>query len=286
MRTGYLELVDWVLSAGKPVSPRGYKTYEIQDATFTLQNPLDTLPVGIGRKPKLAIGAAEALLLCGGIASPGLLTSVSNSFRRFMEGGDLHGGYGRRIGPQFARAADRLLKDPDTRQAVMTVWDPFYDQLDTRDLPCTIAMNFRIRDDKLNMGVVMRSNDIWLGTPYDVFMFTQLQATMANVIGREVGTYTHHAWSLHAYERNLEAIRDLHDFNRATMLADLAVAGLATIEHPSGFGLTGQSAETVMQRARDVHDDMPLPSPTASEAWYTTVLQPFERLRHIENFAA
>jgi hypothetical protein len=51
----------------------------------------------------------------------------------------------------------------------------------------------------------MRSNDIWLGTPYDVTMFTQLQLSMARALKMFVGTYRHHVGSLHIYERDIPA---------------------------------------------------------------------------------
>lgn len=298
MRDGYVELVHHVLNEGRIVKPRGYTTVEVQDMTFTVTDPLDCLPIGVGRKPKLAIGAAEALLMCGGIASPSLLTSVSGNFSRFLDGGDLHGGYGRRLGPQIARCAERLMQDRDTRQAVMTIWDPFYDAEDTRDLPCTIAMNFRIRAGKLNMGVVMRSNDVWLGTPYDVFMFTQLQLTMANIVGVDVGRYTHHAWSLHAYERNFESMETLHDFDPAEAVFDKQRAnlspGFGNASAPAGIGVRYEDDEPwdrdyarwTMQRARDIYDRQTLPSETRSEAWYRTVLEPFDRQSSIENFTS
>jgi thymidylate synthase len=48
----------------------------------------------------------------------------------------------------------------------------------------------------------MRSNDIWMGFPYDVFSFTAMQCLMAMELGLGIGTYTHIAGSLHLYERN------------------------------------------------------------------------------------
>ena len=49
----------------------------------------------------------------------------------------------------------------------------------------------------------MRSNDVWMGFPYDVFQFTCMQILMSMELGVEIGTYTHIAGSLHLYERNV-----------------------------------------------------------------------------------
>lgn len=283
MRDGYVELVDWVRDYGSDVAPRGMKTCEIEDATFVLNDPLDALPVGVGRDLNLAIGAAEALLLCGGISSPTLLTSVSSTFRRFLDGGDLHGGYGRRIRDQVPRVVERLAVDPDTRQAIITIWDPAYDQVDTRDLPCTLNFGFRVRDGKLNMSVCMRSSDLWLGLPYDVFTFTQLQCTVAHALGLPVGTYTHHAYSFHLYERNLGAIDKLHTF----------VPDVQDRAHPSGFGYPGRLGATPRQAVEDsqktavaIHNVEALPEDVMdSELWYEEILRGYWRLTPTDNFA-
>ena len=50
----------------------------------------------------------------------------------------------------------------------------------------------------------MRSNDIWMGVPYDMFSFCFLQVKMAMELGVEVGTYTHYAGSLHMYKRDYD----------------------------------------------------------------------------------
>lgn len=284
MRTGYLELVEWV-QGGREVSPRGYKTWEIEDAVITLNNPRDALPVGVGRKPRVAIGAAEALLLCGGLASPSLLTSVSPAFRRFVDGGDLHGGYGRRIAMQLPRAVERLLQDPDSRQAVVTIWDPLYDMQEVRDLPCTLDFNFRVRNDRLNMSTTMRSNDVWLGACYDFFMFTQLQCTVANALGIEPGTYTHHAYSFHMYERNLEAADALHDYDPEEAADDDPYAVLRLAGEENGFGYGGLSIEECIGRARQVYDNEPPYLETDAEMWTRLTLQPYDRLTAAQNFS-
>jgi len=73
-----------------------------------------------------------------------------------------------------ARACDRAPSpvNPDTRQAVINIWreDPPH----TKDMPCTISCQFMIREDLLHCFVTMRSSDVWLGVPYDVFNFSML----------------------------------------------------------------------------------------------------------------
>src|SRR5690606_26043016 len=57
---------------------------------------------------------------------------------------------------------------------------------------------------------VMRSNDLWLGLPYDIMMFTRLQSAMAWALGVRVGKYVHTTFSLHLYERDIPKVDHLH----------------------------------------------------------------------------
>jgi hypothetical protein len=54
------------------------------------------------------------------------------------------------------------------------------------------------------MIATMRSNDLWLGLPYDVFAFTCIQQMVAAALGVGLGWYQHQAGSLHVYDRNME----------------------------------------------------------------------------------
>lgn len=214
MADGYAEIVHAIHAEGEKVSPRGQDTRELTDVTVQLNDPSDVLLLGTNRaRYRPEIGAAEALQLVAGISDPGLLSSITKTFKRFQDGGALHGAYGPRLRFQLPRIINRLECDNDTRQAVATIWDPMYDGAgdaepgdDTpRDLPCTVYLSFRVRRGKLTMKTHMRSNDVWLGFPYDMIQFTTLQQTVANVMGIESGPYVHHADSLHLYERDVES---------------------------------------------------------------------------------
>ena len=74
---------------------------------------------------------------------------------------------------------------------------------ESKDINCTVCLQFFIRNNKLHMTTYMRSNDLWMGFPYDVFQFTNMQVLMSMELGVELGTYTHISGSLHLYKRNL-----------------------------------------------------------------------------------
>jgi len=107
---------------------------------------------------------------------------------------------------QIETVIELLKKDPNSRRAVINLNTPNPNVIVTKDEPCTIALQFLIRDNKLHCTTMMRSNDIWYGFPYDVAFFTELQMYIADRLGVIYGTYTHFVVSLHMYERNFKSI--------------------------------------------------------------------------------
>lgn len=120
--------------------------------------------------------------------------------------------FGKRPNDQLARVISSLKSKPDSRQAVVQL----FDRRDTlkyhSDVPCTCTMQFVIRNRRLHMLTSMRSNDAWLGLPHDVFAFTMIQELVARSLGVELGEYRHSVGSLHLYERDdKKAIRYLDE---------------------------------------------------------------------------
>ena len=107
---------------------------------------------------------------------------------------------------QVEKIIQLLCNDSESRRAVINFNVPNENVIETKDEICTIALQFIIRDGKLNCTGIMRSNDVWYGLPYDVIFFTELTKYIARRLNVEVGTYTHDVISLHAYERNYEDI--------------------------------------------------------------------------------
>jgi thymidylate synthase len=65
------------------------------------------------------------------------------------------------------------------------------------DVACTIALHLMLRGGALHMATHMRANDAFTGLLCDVFAFTFIQEHTARLLGVPVGTYTHHAGSMH-----------------------------------------------------------------------------------------
>jgi thymidylate synthase len=201
-----------VLNDGETVAPRGQLTFEVPDTTVIIENLDDAHVFNTHRRVNLKIAATEYLHLLGGISSLEQLDLASKGrFSQFADGGRLKGAYGPRIRHQLPRVVDLLRRDPDTRQAVLTIWNGQELATPSRDVPCTQAIQFRLRDDRLTVRVSMRSSDVVLGAPYDWFMFSRLGMSVAAVLGVDLGSFTLTTGSMHLYERDLGIANDVED---------------------------------------------------------------------------
>jgi thymidylate synthase len=129
-------------------------------------------------------------------------------YKHFADGDEIFGGYGPRLFDwrsmdQFANVADILKRKPDSRQAVIQLFDAGDIVEEHNDIPCTCTLQFMIRHGKLHMFTNMRSNDVMWGLPHDVFSFTMLQEIMARSLAVELGTYKHAVGSLHLYDKSI-----------------------------------------------------------------------------------
>lgn len=260
-RDGYADILRHVVLNGHWSQPRGMETMDAGAVTIVIESPYNALPLNTGRNLSRRIAAAEAIQLIGGFSRPDLLPS---SFDKFKEAdGSFYGAYGVRIGGQLAEVVRKLRSDCDSRQAVITLWNPRLDNVEPvrRDHPCTIALGFRIFQDKLQMNVLMRSSDAWLGIPYDLFQFAQMQLSIARVLDIEPGSYAHTTWSLHLYNKDLLSVDKIH-------------VSTSSIPQPHGIGNDDtRSAHELQRRAISIGFNHDWLEHTPSERWYVNALQ-------------
>jgi len=236
LEVGYIELAEAVMSWGKTVSPRGMETKEIRDMTVILRDPQRAFPIMTGRNAREGIAAAEAMQLLGGISDLQQLKSVAKTFGMFSDDGlTLRGAYGPRVYSQVQNVVKSLTLDKDSRQAAAVIWRPDEISGASRDVPCTVYLSWNIRNGALNAKTHMRSNDLWLGVPYDFFAFTRLQYAIASALDLPVGEYVHHVDSFHLYATDFEKVARLAvDSNtfRPTPLPWLSARAAASQEQP------------------------------------------------------
>ena len=121
--------------------------------------------------------------------------------------GNVNSNYGwqRKRNDQLENVIETLKNFPDTRQAAISIYDGKEISKYKHDTPCTYAVQFTILNNKLNMSVVMRSNDLWYGFCNDQYQFSSLQMLVAYELNIPVGTYYHFAHNLHLYNDKLPA---------------------------------------------------------------------------------
>jgi len=96
---------------------------------------------------------------------------------------------------------------PSTRAAVVSLWDPEFDLVPTQSPVSPCIFSFILRDGKLNMSIVARSTDIWIGALPEMVAFSGLQIAQAKKLHVAVGHLIYHAFSYHMYEQDFPIAR-------------------------------------------------------------------------------
>lgn len=214
------------LAQGLLTSPRGMDTLEVLNPTIVVREPWRVPFTLQGRDLRPFIGAVEALQLVGQTSVPEKVTAGSKPFSNFTDQGVFHGAYGPRLHGNLGPLVELLTRDPYSRQAILTIYDTRQDLgRQVRDTPCTLSLQYFIRPDEMGLDALharttMRSNDVWLGLPYDLIQFIALQGALAAALDVEMGTYSHSVGSLHLYShdageaKNIVAPAPIQDADR------------------------------------------------------------------------
>ena len=209
------ELFSKVVSSLTPTNSAGSNvTAEIINANICLKDPTRNTMCECIRKMPIRYAVGELLWYNSRNNTAQSISTFSKFWKNISnDDGTVNSNYGHCIHDKFGfdqwdMVVDLLKKDKSTRQAILHIKEA-RDILNnpTKDLNCTISLQFLIRNNKLDMITTMRSNDIWLGLPYDVFNFTCMQIQMAMTLGVEIGVYYHNVGSLHLYTKDVEKLK-------------------------------------------------------------------------------
>jgi thymidylate synthase len=108
---------------------------------------------------------------------------------------------------QMRNLIKTLRTDPDSRRHIISLWNPA--QQDQMALPpCYLYFQFFVEKDKLNMFVVQRSGDLFLGIPYDVALFTKILLYVSDQVGLKANTLDIQIVDAHIYNNQLEAVHE------------------------------------------------------------------------------
>lgn len=204
--TAWRTLLADLYDKGQFVYPRGIACRELLGVTLKVDQGLSNVLVDPVRKPSYRFMVAEWLWIYFGRNDVASISKYNPVISRFSDDGKIFAGaYGPPVRQQWPQLVRLLKEDPQSRQAVLQIFSQPRGQ--TKDVPCTLNLQFFIRDQKLHTIASMRSSDVWLGLPYDVFNFTMLANCLSAELGPDinVGTFTIHLGSSHLYETNVEA---------------------------------------------------------------------------------
>lgn len=176
----WLNAINDILANGDLVSPRGKLTKEIPQRTIEvdMRKPVLRVP---DRSLSYKFMVAEAFWILSGDDRVETIAPYNSRIADFSDDGErFFGAYGPKIVAQLPYIIEKLQADEDSRQAGLTIWRECPPQ--TKDVPCTVAVFFNVRGGKLNAHVFMRSSDVWLGVPYDVFNFSMLSHLVCGLL--------------------------------------------------------------------------------------------------------
>lgn len=194
------------------LAPRGLLIRELRNVQLVLKDTSRCATWLSKRELNYPFMVAEWLWIQSGHEDTAMISHYCKEISKYSDTGQyFFGAYG----PRWKHAVSALLplmrRDEDTRQAVVDIWRPeVYDiAFNTKDVPCTLSMQYFIRKNMVESTVVMRSSDAWLGLPYDLFNFAMLQRAVAGALGRPPGPLTVFIGSCHLYDRDRPRAREV-----------------------------------------------------------------------------
>jgi thymidylate synthase len=215
-------LYDLIKHPEYTTQPRDMKIKEDCDVALVIEDPLSCLYTNPERSSQFKYIAAELLWYFMGRNDVEYIAKFAKFWESIQnEDGTVNSSYGNLLFSnrnehgltQYQWALESLIKDKDSRQAILHFNLPIHQRHGNKDFVCTVYGIFQIRNNKLNFTIHMRSNDVILGLPTDVAFFATLQSQMLKHLkyegaysGLELGTYTHIANSFHVYERHFDLV--------------------------------------------------------------------------------
>lgn len=243
----YKRTLHRIMAYGETTYPRGFTCREISPCQTVLTKPQLNVLVNPLRKASKAFMAAELLWILQGRYDVEMISFYNSKIKEFSDDGKtFFGAYGPKIISQLPYIVTTLSSDPWSRQAIINIWRE--SPAKTRDVPCTISLQFIRRPlNELRLYASMRSQDIWLGFPYDVHNFTCIQMLIASLLGIKPGLFVLNQGSLHAYDQDYKNIQAAAKW---TITGAESFTPDSSLKSMSGFHNALKNAETIEEIIR------------------------------------
>lgn len=193
---------------------------DLGPTVFEFLNPGHQFLFLRGRKYNPFFAIAESAWMLSGKNTLSEMTNILTGYASYSDDQEsLNGAYGFRMKSQFGvdqieKCVSILKRDSLSRRAVITLYDPSdLDRQDSSDIPCNTTLFLKIRENKLDISVINRSNDLFLGVPYNVFAFGVIHKYIASRLDVSVGVQRHFTDSLHLYEKDIPAVKKIVEKN-------------------------------------------------------------------------
>lgn len=203
---------------GSTVITRGNEQKEILSHLMKIDNSQDRVITLPSRNNNIFALISETLWVLGGKDEMDYLSHYLPRATDFSDNGKTwRAAYGPRLRnwygvDQFKEIARLILEDQNTKRAVMVIYDPLKDYVDTKDVPCNNWIHFIARNGKLHMNVTIRANDaIWGFGGINSFEWSVLHEMMAYWTNLEIGTLSWYTGTIHIYERHYNVSQKILD---------------------------------------------------------------------------
>lgn len=219
----FYKVLEYLQNSGTVVSPRGQECKELTGFIYSLP-PRVRFMCFDHRKLRLDYVKQEFLWYLRGDKRDISIRHVAVMWDGLItQTGEINSNYGYHLfNPEagahgrsnFGRVAAELIKDPESRRAVICILDNIRLNSDTKDYPCTAYLNFHIRDNMLHIYVRMRSQDAIYGMGNDAPFFSFVHELMWSALTHtypelKLGYYHHSADSFHVYARHYEMLEKI-----------------------------------------------------------------------------
>jgi thymidylate synthase len=203
-----------LLNSGATIDVRGQRIRELRNRLTVLRQPQERCLLVPHRGNDVVATVAEALWVIAGRDDIKWLSFYLPRAPEFSDDGmTWHGAYGPRLRnwnglDQLNETRQLLLAEGATRRAVMSLFDPARDFVQSRDIPCNNWIQWLIRDGRLHATIGVRSNDIiWGFSGVNSFQWSVVQEMMAYWTDSQIGDASYLATSFHLYNRHEERAR-------------------------------------------------------------------------------
>jgi thymidylate synthase len=266
----FVHMLDRLSNEASTVSSRNGPTKELMVNQLIIQAPRERFYIIPKRHNNPFAQLAETLWVMAGKDDIVWLSYYLPRAPLYSDDGKTwRAAYGKRLRnwdgciDQVATCYNILKDDPQSRRAVMSIFDPARDySAASKDIPCNNWLNWYIREGRLHLVIAQRSSDLlWGFSGINSFEFSLMQEAMASWLEVEVGNLTFNITSLHYYmehDKRVKAILDAypHTYDRSISAYDFGIKPVpwsTPFKYTAGMLDAFFSAETIM-REGDVTD--------------------------------